>query len=198
MKRIWKILLGLFLLLLLIGVFFGFRILDFGNWISFQPKVETIKEAKPLSQETPTGEKVTRRLYFSFEDKLFPEDREIWPPLRSDLTAQIRILLEELIKGPVSDLRLTPTLPREAKLRGIFIDKNGICYLDFGREIQEGLPGGVWTEMLCLYSIVNTLTTNLPEIKGVQFLVMGSEIETLTGHIYCRYPLYYREDLIVQ
>jgi len=98
----------------------------------------------------------------------------------------------------LNDLRLTTLIPEETKIKSIFIDSNGICYLNFGKEIQERFPGGAWTELLSLYSIVNTLSNNFPEINGVQILVEGYGVETLAGHIDTRYPLQRREDLVGQ
>jgi len=163
-------------------------------WLSSQP-VRQIGEKSVIT--VPEGKKVRRMLYFSLNDRLVQEEREI--PLRSDeFSAQIKDILMELIKGPLNDLRLTTLIPEETKIKSIFIDSNGICYLNFGKEIQERFPGGAWTELLSLYSIVNTLSNNFPEINGVQILVEGYGVETLAGHIDTRYPLQRREDLVGQ
>lgn len=186
----FQIILIVFLIVIgVIGVFYFFI-----PWLSSQPVrlIET-KTKVGISE----GNKIKMTLFFSLEDRLATEEREV--PLRSgDLRAQVGDILKELVKGPVKNLKLTPLLPEETKIKGIFIDSNGICYLDFSRDIQEKFPGGVWTEFLSLYSIVNTLATNFPGIKGVQILVEGYGVETLAGHIDIRYPLHPREDLIVK
>jgi hypothetical protein len=43
--------------------------------------------------------------------------------------------------------------------------------------------------MLTLRSIMQTLVTNVPEIKRVQILIGGREVETLAGHLDIRRPL---------
>lgn len=163
-------------------------------WLSSQParKIE-----KKVVVNLPEGKTVKRVLYFTLNDKLQKEEREV-PLISEDFSVQVRDVLNELIKGPLNDLRLTPTIPEETKIKSIFIDSNGICYLNFSREIQGNFPGGAWTELLSLYSIVNTLTDNFPEIKGVQILVEGYGVETLSGHIDTRSPLERREDLVGQ
>jgi hypothetical protein len=190
MKRLWILWSFLLIVLGAIGTFYFLL-----PWLSTQPlrRFET-----KTTVTAPEGESIKRSLFFCLEDKLAVEERDLPIPLKEDFIAQLRDVIRELIKGPVSDLRLTPVLPEETKIRGIFIDSNGICYLDFGKEVQERFPGGAWTELLSLYSIVNTLTTNFPEIKGVKILVEGYEVETLAGHIDTRYPLQRRDDLIGQ
>lgn len=189
-KKLWIV---FFILLMVISAFLVFYYVI--PWLSSQPirKIET--DTTTVIQE---GERIKRTLFFCLDDRLAIEERELSMPLRDDLISQVRDVIKELIKGPTTDLRLTPLLPGETKIKGIFIDSNGICYINFGREIQDRFPGGTWTELLSLYSIVNTLTSNFPEIKGVQILVEGSEVETLAGHIDTRCPLQRREDLIVQ
>lgn len=187
-----KIILLLFLIVLAVIGAVYFLI----PWLSSQPlrKIET-----KSTITIPEGEKIKRTLFFCLEDRLAIEERDLPVSLKTDdLTAQVMDVIKELIKGPVTDLRLTPVLPGETKIRGIFMDSNGICYLDFSSDIQEKFPGGVWTELLSLYSVVNTLTTNFPEIKSVQILVEGYVVDTLSGHIDTRYPLQEREDLIGQ
>ena len=52
-------------------------------------------------------------------------------------------------------------------------------------------PSGVVKLILwrCVYSIVNTLTDNLPAIVAVQLLVDGHQVDTLAGHVDVRRPL---------
>ena len=41
---------------------------------------------------------------------------------------------------------------------------------------------GIASETLAIYSVVDSLAANLPEVKRVQFLVQGQEVDTLDGH----------------
>ena len=49
-------------------------------------------------------------------------------------------------------------------------------------------PGGSSSEMLTVYSIVNTLVFNIDGIKKVQILIEGQTIDTIAGHMDCRQP----------
>ena len=57
------------------------------------------------------------------------------------------------------------------------------------RLVTTNHPGGVLNELATVYSIVNSLTYNLPEIKEVKILIGGIEKETLAGHCVLLLPL---------
>ena len=120
-------------------------------------------------------------LYFSSKDgeRLIPESREIMN--EPDSVSRAKRAIMDLINGPLEQgLR---TIPQDTKLRELYIDKYGQAYIDFSKEIAQNHPGGVWEEMLTVYSVVNTLVFNFSEIKSVKFLIEGKEAETLAGHI---------------
>lgn len=120
-------------------------------------------------------------LYFvSDEDSfLHPEKRLIFDT--EFVTDQAKQIIVELIKGPRTDLKRT--IPEGTRLRELFLDNYGTAYIDFTSEISTNLRGGSETELLLIYSIVNTLTENFSQFKTVRFLVDGREIESLNGHI---------------
>jgi spore germination protein GerM len=119
------------------------------------------------------------------EDALVLERRRV-PPNQTP-SERVRASLQELIAGPNgAALR---TVPAEAKVREVFIDDQGTAYVDFSDGLSQGHPGGAWAEMLTLRSIMQTLVTNVPELKRVQILIEGHEVETLAGHIDIRRPL---------
>jgi spore germination protein GerM len=119
------------------------------------------------------------------EDALVMERRRV-PPNQTPID-RVRVSLQELIAGPKgSALR---TVPAEVKIREVFIDDQGTAYVDFSEELSQTHPGGPWAEMLTLRSIMQTLVTNVPGIKGVQILIEGREVETIAGHMDIRRPL---------
>jgi hypothetical protein len=50
--------------------------------------------------------------------------------------------------------------------------------------------------MMTVYSIVNSLTLNFPQIKRVQILIEGKSIETIAGHLSLKQPISSKADLI--
>ena len=133
------------------------------------------------------GPKKTVALFFLVRDQnvLQEEPREIEAGITT--TEEAKRALEELAKGPESDL--APTLPRGVQVRNLFIDSSGTAYADFNRELNGGHPGGAQEELYTVFSIVDTLAINFPKIRRVQLLVEGVEIPTLTGNVDTRAPL---------
>jgi len=100
-------------------------------------------------------------------------------------------VLEELIKGPESS-ELYPTIPSNVKVNSVKIS-DGTAIVDFSKEIitnfQE-IPHSSTTEVLAIFSIVNTLT-EFEEIKKVKITIEGKNsgeidglyIEDFWGHV---------------
>ncbi|HZX36338.1 MAG TPA: GerMN domain-containing protein [Thermodesulfobacteriota bacterium] len=101
---------------------------------------------------------------------------------------ELRAAMEELVKGPLSKDKFDPTIPEGAKLISIKIAKD-VAYANWSREISSKHQGGSKGELLTIYSIVNTLALNFPEIKKVKLLIDGETEETLAGHILIGIPL---------
>ena len=49
---------------------------------------------------------------------------------------------------------------------------------------------------MTVYTIVNAVLTNLPDLQQVQILIGGQEADTLAGHVDLRRPLRKNEALI--
>ena len=51
-------------------------------------------------------------------------------------------------------------------------------------------------ELLTVFTIVNAIITNLPDVQSVQLLIDGREVDTLAGHVDLRRPLRKNDSLI--
>ena len=133
------------------------------------------------SQPTPV------HLYFSDKNSQFlmAENRLLKSPADAEFLA--RNIIEALIRGPQKGL--TPTLPAATAIRTVFVTPEGICFVDFTSSIAENHPGGIQSELLTIYSIVNSLVLNVPKIKAVKILINGIESMTLAGHIDLQTPI---------
>ena len=135
--------------------------------------------------------KAVTHLYFADKNNGFLIAEERVFEQTEDPVFDGRQILEALIRGPAQDLG--PTLPDQTTLRALFISEagteGGTCYVDLSADIQENHPGGVTTEMLTVYSIVNSLILNIPDIEAVKILIEGQEAITLAGHIDLQQPL---------
>src|SRR5262245_19740949 len=99
----------------------------------------------------------------------------------SELANRARQIVQKLLEGPKS-LNLYPSIPKDTKLQEVFIDDMGMAYVDFSSTISANHPCGMLNKQATVYSIVNSLMYNLPEIRQVKILVGGAEKETLAGH----------------
>jgi spore germination protein GerM len=126
-------------------------------------------------------------LYFSDAKRPFlvAEDRVVVYP--GDPMAFGRQLVLELING--STRGHVATLPAGTKLRSFFLLDDGTAVVDFSAQLRENHPGSCRREQLTLFSVVNSLVLNVPEIDRVKILIDGAEAQTLTGHLPLEFPL---------
>jgi hypothetical protein len=54
--------------------------------------------------------------------------------------------------------------------------------VDLSNDLLSSMNPGIETESLAVYSIVDSITTNVPSVKRVKILIQGQEVETLEGH----------------
>jgi hypothetical protein len=151
------------------------------------PPVAAISPAAALPPATAAGpaSQPTRRdvtLFFERDDDdaLGGETRPIL--LSDSIIDQARQIVSELIAGP-HDKGLLPTIPEDTKVLGLYLDRSGTVYVDLSDEFVNKHPGGSSEELATVFSIVDSLTYNLPEVRRVRFLVGGEERDTLASHL---------------
>ena len=139
-------------------------------------------------------EKVEATLFFSDANEryLLPEKRFISKETAPEL--QAAEMVKALIAG--SKTGLTNTFPQEAELLSIKKEGSDTLLVDFRESLVKNHPGGSAAEMATIYSLTNTLTANLPEIKRVKILIEGKSRESLKGHIGLDRPFSPKKELI--
>jgi len=103
-------------------------------------------------------------------------------------------ILKTLIEG-TQLVHLESTWPKGTKINSFFITDDGKAYVDLNLE-----PGMVETmdtqsELLAIYSMVNSLTLNISKIQMVKILIQGEDAVTLAGHIDLEY--FYKTNLLM-
>ena len=141
----------------------------------------------PAPGPPPPGRKIKARLFYVAEDGLHLAGVERDVAYGDGTVEQAREIIAAQI-APVSE-PLVSAVPTGTTLRAVFISDSGDAYVDLSRELASAHPGGTLNELLTIYTIVNALTANLPAVTGVQVLVDGKEVETLSGHVDLRRPL---------
>ena len=81
-------------------------------------------------------------------------------------------LLDELLNGPIGDFE--QPLPDGTLVNSVTIIGETAA-IDLNRIFAEALPSGSSAEMLAVYSIVDTVIVNTPQIKKVKLTVEGND-----------------------
>jgi len=133
-------------------------------------KMQDSREPHPvpqIDQQTSTRKGV---LFFVADGtSLAREAREL--PSCTDTETCVKDLLDELFSGPVGDL--DEALPESALLTDVRLEGN-LAIVDLSRDFVSGMPVGSSAEMLAVYSIVNTVCFNYPQIVRVRITVEGA------------------------
>ena len=146
--------------------------------------------SKP-EEDQANQRRINVKLYFASSNSILLQAEDRFVPYHDNLHDQAFEVMKELVKGPSGDL--IPTIPEGTIARDLFITKDGVAYADFSAALSANHKGGSLGEMNTVFSIVDTLTLNFPEIKRVQILIEDHAIDTLNGHLDLSRPL--RQDL---
>jgi germination protein M len=127
-------------------------------------------------------------LFFSDEqaEYLVGEPRKV--PRADGPSALAQAVVGELIRGPRTG-GLQATMPSGTKLRKPVSCQDGTCTVDFSEEFVSNHPGGSSGELMTIYSVVESLTANVPGTRSVHFLVEGRPRDTLAGHMAIQAPV---------
>lgn len=135
---------------------------------------------------SPIATQISARLFFAATDRpgLVVEQRGL--PFSTDMSRQVRLVAEEVFKGPSGGLRRT--FGSEARVLDTFVTPRGVAIVNVSKGAM--VPGrGTDGELLAVYSLVNSLVTTFPSLKKVQILVESSPTLTLGGHVDLSRPL---------
>lgn len=159
------------------------RLKSWEEWVKI-PLTGDKKEPSPsatLKKGTTTidelaSKRITVKLYFARRDgKGFETEKR-------DIVKQegiARKTVEALLAGPQNS-NLRSVLPAGTRLLDINIRPDGLCIVNFNRQITEVSRGG--QETMAVYSVVNTLC-QFPSVKKVSFMVEGAPVDTLAGDV---------------
>jgi len=146
---------------------------------------ETTSPPLPVSH-TSRIEEESFFLYFAEREGHFLTSEERTASTAKGPWQLSKKIIAALIDGP--ERGNARTLPADTRLRALYITEPKVAVVDFSREIR-GEPRGAASELLTVYSVVNALAVNIPEIDAVRILIEGQRAETLSGHIDISEPL---------
>ena len=140
---------------------------------------------KPLSANLNAENKVAVRpvtLFFEGPEMLLVrETRNLALP--ENPAGALSVVARELIKGS-SNAGVPPIFPRDTVVRATFLLPDGTAFVDLGgNTLTQGWGTGSHEELMAIYSLVQTVTTNFPDAKRVRILINDEPAETLAGHV---------------
>jgi spore germination protein GerM len=102
---------------------------------------------------------------------------------------RIRRIVEALLGGPRTQ-GLGRPFPEGVTLGSVQLDDDGTAYIDFRWEGHEEPPsGGSTEEIQRIYSVVNSVSLNVPQARRVTLLWNSSQRLTWSGHLDTSRPL---------
>lgn len=166
-----------------------------GLWWWLSPAPETPLEEALEFEEPEPQESVVFTLYFPGRgERLGVEEREL--AVGDEPRARARTLVLALLDGPRTAGLVRP-FPERVGLHDIYLTSDGVAFVDLGGEdLESPPPSGSMEEMLRVYSLVQTLTANLPEVQWVAVLWNGVQRQTFSGHLDTSRPLGPKPDLL--
>jgi spore germination protein GerM len=173
------------------AVAFGFFVNVIGRVQSMMKNDREPEEFKAPAQPlyAPTDPPIMVKLFFPSADGpvlLTAQEDTVFKS--AEVANRAKQILQKLQEGPHGD-GMIPSMPKDTKVQDLFISAQGTAFIDFSNAIATNHPGGVLNELATIYSVVDSLTFNLPEIKEVKILIGGTEKETLAGHCLLLLPL---------
>ena len=145
-----------------------------------KPEGEMQAQLRQQALQSESGVKKAVALYFpDFDTGALDQEARVMA-LAPNNEDRVRQIVLALIEG--SEQGHARALPVSTALRAVFLTSGGDAYLDFSSDVTQDFPVGIASETLAIYSVVDSLTANIPAIKRVKILVQGQEVDTLDGH----------------
>jgi hypothetical protein len=144
-------------------------------------------------------------LYFPANDGLRAAHRSL--PVTEEPKDRIRVVVTALLDGPgpataapaaaaggaggaAGPAGLARPFPPEVKLSGVELSADGIAYIDLRWSDHQDPPeSGSTEEIQRVYSVVDTVALNVPQVNRVVLLWNGTQRTTFSGHLDTSRPL---------
>ncbi len=148
------------------------------------------------TDEKGSKEKQAITLYFSDANERFLVPEKRFVPKKESPAQQAAEIVKALLEG--SKTGKVNTFPPEVILKDAKIENNSTISVSFSKNLVQNHPGGSASEMATVYSLTNSLTANIPQIKAVKILIEGREVDSLKGHISLKQPFSFNREYLAQ
>ena len=123
-------------------------------------------------------------LFFSADGTRLAREARVIDPC-DDATACIKNVLHELLNGPIGGFEAT--LPGGTIVEAVHVEGD-LATIELNRTFSDAMLSGSSAEMLAVYSLVDTVTVNFPQIQKVKINVDGNA-EAVLHHLDLSEPL---------
>ncbi len=130
-------------------------------------------ERDNVYSEAPEGD--PSRLY---------ESKRSSPVIRSGTVFRKDALLfvaEDIIKKNM--------MPYKVRLLDLYMDREGIIYIDFGGELKNNFKGSATEELRMIAGLYKGIKFKVPGFTALKILINGKETESFGGHIDISRPI---------
>lgn len=107
--------------------------------------------------------------------------------LGMDHSEKARRIIIALLEGE-RNVGMKSAIPEGTSLKNVFINDKEVI-VNLSSHMVSNLHGGVDTELLAVYALVNSLLFNLEGIDSVQILIEDERLPTLGGNVDISVPL---------
>ncbi len=144
---------------------------------------ETIRRASeaPSVIPPPTGPIATVTLAIAYDEDGEFRQQQLSAALPTEAGERSRQVLRILIGEYMSRPSPHP-LAVGSDINDVYIVNGDLAVIDTNSIFADGHPSGILVEDFTVYSLVETLAANMPQIKQVKIIVNGKERATLAGH----------------
>jgi len=71
----------------------------------------------------------------------------------------------------------------EVRLLDLYMDKNGVIYVDMGNELKKNFKGDASEELNIIAGLYKSIEPAVPGVTALKILIEGHETQTIGGHI---------------
>jgi hypothetical protein len=74
-------------------------------------------------------------------------------------------------------------------LLDLYVDKDGVIYIDIGKEIIKNFKGDAYEEYNVIAGLCSAIKANMPDFTALKIIIDGQEAESFGGHIDISRPI---------
>ncbi len=115
--------------------------------------------------------------------RLYKSDEHV-PAARSGTIFRkdtLLVVTEDIIRKQVK--------PYGVRLLDLYMDKEGVIYVDFGDEIKKNFNGDAFEELLIIAGLYKGIKLTILGFTALKILIDGKEVESFGGHIDISKPI---------